>query len=168
MLTDRMDVGGAETHIAELTMGLIRRGEDVELLSEGGGLADALEQQGVSVHRMPLCTHNPVRLLLLWQKLRRLIREKDYDVLHAHARIPALLLRGLGRCGAARVVTVLPWKELKRVTILKRPSPYLSYEYFLAALIATSFASAPLFWKMTFLAPDAVTSFFASTEVGSL
>ena len=106
MLTDRMDVGGAETHIAELTMGLIRMGEDVELLCEGGRLADTLEKQGITVHRMPLCTHHPLRLLLLRRGLRRLIREGEYDILHAHARIPAFLLRGLGRCGAARVVTV--------------------------------------------------------------
>ena len=44
------------------------------------------------------------------------------------------------------------------------PAPYLSKEYFLATLIAPSFASAPEFAKKIFPMPVAVTSFSARSE----
>ena len=106
MLTDRLDVGGAETHIAELCLGLRELGMQVETLSSGGAWADLLESQGIVCHRMPLCTHHPIKLLLLRRRIERLIAGRGYDVLHAHARIPAFLLHGLKRTGALRVVTV--------------------------------------------------------------
>ena len=106
MLTDRLGLGGAETHVAELCLGLRRMGVEVETLSQGGEIADALERAGIVCHRLPLCTHDPIRLLVLRHRLKRLVRRGGYDVLHAHARIPAFLLRGLRREGIARVVTV--------------------------------------------------------------
>lgn len=106
ILTDRLDVGGAETHIAELALGLRRMGDEVDVLSAGGRTADRLTQLGFSHIRLELCTHNPIRLLLLRRKLRSIIRQNRYDVIHAHARIPALLLRGKKATQAARIVTV--------------------------------------------------------------
>ncbi len=106
MLTDRMERGGAETHIAALARGLLARGAEVEILSSGGAISDELEQEGIRQHRMPLCTHNPLRLLLLRHRLKKLVMKNGYDILHAHARIPACLLRGMRSCGAARIVTV--------------------------------------------------------------
>lgn len=105
MLTDRMDVGGAETHIAELALGLMRLGVTVEIASGGGKASDELGSAGILQHRMPFFSHNPIRLLICRRRLRALIRESGYDLIHAHARIPALLLRGL-RTGVPRVVTV--------------------------------------------------------------
>lgn len=106
MLTDRLDVGGAETHIAELARGLKKQGAEIELLSAGGVTCDLLEAEGFSVHRLPLCTHNPIRLLRLLRQLRAIIQSGDYDVIHAHARLPAFLLRGIRACKAVRIVTV--------------------------------------------------------------
>ncbi len=118
LLTDRMECGGAETHIAELARGLLQAEDEVFLVSSGGALADQLEATGVRQYRLPLCTHNPIKLLLLRRKLHRLCRHERFDVLHAHARIPALLLSGCRRKGCLEVVSVharfrasfpLPW-----------------------------------------------------------
>ncbi len=106
MLTDRMDTGGAETHIASLAMGLWEMGCEVSVLSEGGRTADELESLGIRQIRMPLVTHNPIRWLLLRQRLKRLVKAERYDIIHAHARIPAFLMRGLCKYGCAEIVTV--------------------------------------------------------------
>ena len=106
LLTDRMTAGGAETHIALLAKGLLEMGEEVALLSAGGALADRLEHEGVPQYRMPLSTHHPIRLLILRHRIRRLIRREGFDILHAHARIPAFLIRGCEKWGAHAVVSV--------------------------------------------------------------
>lgn len=106
LLTDRMDAGGVETHIAELALGLSALGEEVAILSGGGRLADELERRGIKQHRVGLPTHSPLRLFQIRRQLLHLIRREGYTLLHAHARVPALLLRGLGRRGVATVVSV--------------------------------------------------------------
>ena len=106
MLTDRMDTGGAETHIAVLSVGLRAIGCDVSVLSAGGRTADELEACGIKQIRLPCGTHNPFRWWHVRYRLKQLIRAERYDVIHAHARIPAFLMRGLGRLGCAEIVTV--------------------------------------------------------------
>ena len=106
MLTDKMDMGGAETHIRELVLGLRKMGVEVHLLSGGGRLADSLEKEGVRQFRTSLFCRRPLALLAARCRIRRLVRRERYDVLHAHARIPALLIRGCRRWGACAVVTV--------------------------------------------------------------
>ena len=59
-------------------------------------------------------------------------------------------------------MTVLPWKELRRVMISFLPAPYLSKLYFRAILMAHSLASAPLLPKQTLDMPVRVQSFSAS------
>ncbi len=105
LLTDQMDMGGAETHLYHLCLGLRRMGVDVTLLSEGGRLADALERMGIAQIRLSLRTKNPFRLLRLRQKLRRILQNGGFSIAHAHARIPAFLLRGLSSKACAVTVT---------------------------------------------------------------
>jgi len=93
LLTDRLGTGGAETHIATLALELRRKNADVCVLSAGGRTSTLLERMGIRQIRMPLLTHNPFRLLTLRRRIRRLIRTEKFDVLHAHARIPAFLIR---------------------------------------------------------------------------
>ncbi len=94
LLTDRMDAGGAETHIAQLARGLRQSGVDVKIASGGGRLAERLEAEGIGQINLPLPTHNLFLLLGIRRRLRRLVYKEDFDILHAHARVPALLLRG--------------------------------------------------------------------------
>ena len=106
ILTDRMDRGGAETHIYQLALGLARLGEEVTVLSGGGDTADALEQKGIRQLRVPINIRCPLAFLRLRRYLCRLVKEERFDILHAHARIPALLIRGCERWGCRSVVTV--------------------------------------------------------------
>lgn len=96
MLTTKMDIGGAETHIAELCRGLKAAGHEPEVASAGGAYADELAAEGIAQHILPLDSKSPASVRRCLAGLRRLITENGYDVVHAHARIPAFL------CGVLR------------------------------------------------------------------
>lgn len=94
LITDRMDTGGAETHIAMLARGLRVRGMQAAVLSSGGRAADRLEAEGIPQYRISPIGYSPVRFLSAKRLVRRLAEQEGYQILHAHARIPALLVRG--------------------------------------------------------------------------
>ena len=106
ILTDRLGIGGAETHIAQLAKALFDAGEEVFVASTGGVTADRLKEIGIPQINMPLNSHSPLRWLLLRRKIRMLIQQERFDVVHAHARVPALLIHGMRRLGCAEIVTV--------------------------------------------------------------
>ncbi|MBQ9806022.1 MAG: glycosyltransferase [Clostridia bacterium] len=106
LLTDRMEAGGAETHLVQLAKDLQKKQHDVLLWCSGGRLAKALEQEGIRCILQPPPTHNPLALFFRRQRLIRLIKKERIKVLHAHTRLTAQLIRGLQRLGCAEIVTV--------------------------------------------------------------
>lgn len=93
LLTDKMKTGGVETHIAQLALGLRQSGVEVALLSGGGLLADKLSSQGIPCFTAPLDSRRPLDLFRSYLALKRLLSEQDFDLLHAHTRLTALLLK---------------------------------------------------------------------------
>ncbi len=91
MVTMSMNIGGAETHILELCRELKKRGCGITLASFGGVYADELEACGVECVKLPLNTKHPSAVLESYRGLEKLIREGNYDIVHAHARIPAFI-----------------------------------------------------------------------------
>ena len=86
-----LDIGGAETHVMELTLELLRQGHQVVLASGGGVYVEPLEAAGATHICIPMNQRSP---LLMWRSLRRLyrvIQREQPDLVHAHARIPAFL-----------------------------------------------------------------------------
>lgn len=91
MLTTGMDIGGAETHIAELCRGLSRAGYITEIASAGGKYADELCAEGIVHHTLPLDRKDPMSVIKCIRSLTNIIRAGKYDIVHAHARIPAFI-----------------------------------------------------------------------------
>lgn len=91
MVTMAMNIGGAETHILELCRELNRCGHDITLASFGGVYADELTALGVKHVTLPLHTKNPAAVMTAYHGLERLIRDGGFDLVHAHARIPAFI-----------------------------------------------------------------------------
>lgn len=87
-----LDIGGAETHVIELSMELVKRGYRVIVVSNGGAYEPILRENGVEVYNIPLHTKNPVSVLKSINMLYRLIKTEKIELVHAHARIPAFLL----------------------------------------------------------------------------
>ena len=86
-----LEIGGAETHVVELSKELHRSGWDVAVVSNGGVYEKELTEAGIRCHHAPLHKRNIALMLRSLAILRRVIREERPTVVHAHARIPAFL-----------------------------------------------------------------------------
>lgn len=104
-----LEIGGAETHVVELSKQLHREGWDVAVVSNGGVYERELREAGIRCHRAPLHRRNVFLMLRSLHLLRRIIREERPDVVHAHARIPAFLCGILQRTMDFPFVTSAHW-----------------------------------------------------------
>lgn len=105
MLTTSMDIGGAETHIAELCRGLASLGHTAEVVSAGGKYAETLAIEGIRQHTLPLNKKDPLSVMRCLRGLTNIIKDGGYDIVHAHARIPAVICGALQKKLGFRFVT---------------------------------------------------------------
>ena len=104
-----LDIGGAETHIVELSRELVRQGHEVVVLSNGGVYVSELEKSGIRHVKAPLHTRNPFAMARgLWIARREIKRERP-DIVHAHARIPAFVCGILQKFMGFPLVTTAHW-----------------------------------------------------------
>ncbi len=97
MLTNSLGIGGAETHVLELSRGLAAMGYEVTVASKGGVFEAPLTASGVRHLTLPLHKKNPLALSKSYRALSAFVQRERPDVIHAHARIPALIGHHLGR-----------------------------------------------------------------------
>ncbi len=109
MTTMKLDIGGAETHIIELSKALHRRGIDVTVASNGGAYEAELEAEGIRHVKIPFHSKSPSCMLRAYKLLKELIFAERFDIVHAHARIPAFLCALLHRRYHFRFVTTAHW-----------------------------------------------------------
>lgn len=105
MVTTGMHIGGAETHITELCLAFKKRGISVTVASAGGVGVSALEENGISHITLPLDKKTPSALLASINGLAEHIRREKFDIVHAHARIPAFICGMLRKSLGFRFVT---------------------------------------------------------------
>ncbi len=118
MVTMGLDIGGAETHIIELSRELAVRGWQVTIASNGGVFVEEIESYGIRHVKMPLNDKNPVHMIKSYRALRKLIKEEKPDIVHAHARIPAFITGLVRRRVKFNFVTTAHW--VFNVTALNR------------------------------------------------
>jgi glycosyltransferase involved in cell wall biosynthesis len=85
LVVDSLEVGGAERHVVDLAAALCRKGHEVEVAcSVAGGLAQRLEEAGVPFR--PLTERLVKRRVspAYARGVGRLLREKAFDLVHAH------------------------------------------------------------------------------------
>ena len=116
LLTAEMQNGGAETHVYELARALAGRGHTVEVASSGGRLARDLEKEGIKHHTLPLGKKTVRALLKCYRALMRIVSEGEFDVLHAHSRIAAVVAwRVSERTGVSLVTTIHAYFRCNRL-----------------------------------------------------
>lgn len=91
MVTMSLDIGGAETHVVALSKALKNLGYDVCVASCGGVYVQELTNCSIPHYKIPLGNKNPINVIRAIYLLHRIIKRKGFDVVHAHARIPAFL-----------------------------------------------------------------------------
>lgn len=104
-----LEIGGAETHVVELSKELHRQGWEVVVVSNGGVYEQELTDAGIRCYHAPLHKRNLALMHRSLRILRRVIREEKPDVVHAHARIPALLCGMLQKEMGFPFVTSAHW-----------------------------------------------------------
>lgn len=109
MTTMQLDIGGAETHIVELSKALVRRGIEVTVASNGGAYEAELAEAGIPHVKIPFHSKSPLCMLKAYKLLKKLIFEQKFDIVHAHARIPAFLCSILHKRYHFRFVTTAHW-----------------------------------------------------------
>ncbi len=98
-------IGGAETHVVELSRALAAMGHDVTVASFGGVYVEELERSGVKHFTVPLHTRKPFDMMKSYRLLKKLIKAEKFDIVHAHSRIPAFICGKLARQLGFRFVT---------------------------------------------------------------
>ncbi len=102
-------IGGAETHVLELSAELKKKGFDVVLVSGGGEYEEVSSALGIKHYEAPLYTKNPLAMLSSLKILRNIIKKEKIDIVHAHGRIPAFLCGILRKSMDFIFVTTAHW-----------------------------------------------------------
>ena len=109
MATMGLDIGGAETHIVELSKQLQSQGHEIMIASNGGVYVPEIEAAGIRHFKVPMHRRNVGCMLQSYRMLRNIIRAEQPDVVHAHARIPAFLCGLLNKRLKFPFVTTAHW-----------------------------------------------------------
>ncbi len=105
----QLDIGGAETHVLELSRALSKMGDEIVVVSNGGVYVNELAENGIRHIKIPLHQKNPVSVIKSYIKLKKLIKKEKFDIVHAHARIPAFICGLLQRKIHFRFVCSAHW-----------------------------------------------------------
>lgn len=95
MALNGLDIGGAETHVVELSKELKRRGHDIVMVSAGGVYQKEVEDAGIKHYKIVLNSRDVRSILGAKGKLKKILIDEKPDIVHAHARIPGFLLGSL-------------------------------------------------------------------------
>lgn len=105
-LTNQLEIGGIERNIVRLTRGLVERGHEVVVATRGGILVDEVIAAGG--RHVDLDVRLPGSIFRDVERLRRLVREFQPDVIHAFSATTAALAWVLKRSGGARTAISRP------------------------------------------------------------
>ncbi|OON98044.1 MAG: hypothetical protein ATN32_04935 [Candidatus Epulonipiscium fishelsonii] len=86
------DIGGVETHILELAKGLKAAGFKPVVASNGGIFEKDLKKLNIKHYKVPLHNKNFINIWKSYWLLKKIIEKEGFDIVHAHARIPAFIL----------------------------------------------------------------------------
>jgi polysaccharide pyruvyl transferase CsaB len=109
LATMSLGIGGAETHVTELTRELTRRGHEVTVISAGGVYVSDVTECGAKHFTAPLNTRRPRDMASALGALSFLMKTEKFDIVHAHARIPAFLCGLLRPIYKFKFVTTAHW-----------------------------------------------------------
>lgn len=105
-----LEEGGVERGTLEIAGALVKHGHRALVISAGGRMVNALSRLGAEHVQLPVGAKSPLTLRFV-PKLRRLLMEKQVNILHARSRLPAwiayLAWRGMPVASRPRFVTTV-------------------------------------------------------------
>ncbi len=117
----QLEIGGAETHVVELSKELKNRGYNVFVASNGGAYVKELEDAGIKHFNVPLHSKKPKDMIESRKALKEIIKNENIDIVHSHTRISSFILGTLKKSMNFKFVTTAHWvfetgKGLKYLT----------------------------------------------------
>lgn len=86
-----VDIGGAETYVCNLAIGLKKEGIDPIVISNGGAFEENLKKHSITHIHAPLFNKDIISLIKAYKTINKVITQQKIDIVHAHARIPAII-----------------------------------------------------------------------------
>ncbi|MFA7637160.1 MAG: polysaccharide pyruvyl transferase CsaB [Monoglobales bacterium] len=86
-----LDIGGAETHVVELSKQLAAVGHKIIIVATPGAYSEVALAAGIDVIEATLDSRNIKSMYISYKILKEVIGRERPDIVHAHARIPAFL-----------------------------------------------------------------------------
>lgn len=86
-----LEIGGAETHVVELSKELKKQGYDIIVASNGGVYEKELAEAGIKHYQVPLNQRNVFKMARSYFMLGKIIKKEKVDIVHSHARIPSFV-----------------------------------------------------------------------------
>lgn len=105
IITSVLNCGGAETHVVTLARALRQQGHAVTVASAGGKLAEALKDDGIPHHTLPL--HSCLHLPSARRRLKQLLQKKSFTLIHTHSRLASFVASPLARRQGIPLVTTV-------------------------------------------------------------
>ncbi len=105
----QLEIGGAETHVVELSKELQKRGYNIIVASNGGVYEKELSDAGIKHYKLPLHSKKPKDISESYKGLKKIIKEEEIGLVHSHARIPSFLLGRLHKKMHFPFVTTAHW-----------------------------------------------------------
>lgn len=87
----RLEIGGVETGVIDLSGGLVKLGHNAVVISSGGELVKQLEAAGIKHYNLPVHSKNPFMILRMIPAVKKILRSEKADILHARSRVPAII-----------------------------------------------------------------------------
>ena len=84
----KMNVGGVERGVLDLAKHFKDSDIETTVVSGGGRLVEALENEGAHHHNLPVYKKSPFSLFLI-SHLKKLMDNDHTDIVHARSRVPA-------------------------------------------------------------------------------
>ncbi len=104
-----LEIGGAETHVVELSKELKKQGYDIIVASNGGVYEKELAEAGIRHYKVPMNQRNVLKMMKSYFLLQKIIKKEKIDIVHSHARIPGFICGLLHRKMNFTFVTSAHW-----------------------------------------------------------
>jgi glycosyltransferase involved in cell wall biosynthesis len=88
-LLPELNEGGVERGVVDLNKELVKRGHQSIVISNGGKLAEQIDQDGGKHITFDICSKNIFTFIPRVFKLRKILKELKPDIIHARSRVPA-------------------------------------------------------------------------------
>ncbi len=81
--------GGVESETIEIAQSIVSNGMNSLVISSGGQLVKDLEKGGTTHIQFDVATKNPIKIIKNINKIAKIIRENNVDLIHVRSRAPA-------------------------------------------------------------------------------